>query len=236
VTENIHIKSEGSGSGDEDYLGPESNGHEDDSNPDWHVIFGAADYTTLIKPKSTPTSRAARDKTYSVLKSFLIATINAGDMPDAATILHHGPQFGVAVGQLAEADKRAARAVDWLTQPSNPYVLFLLTTMGFGAQLYRNHEDSIKQLPAKIKTDREQRKMMRRTAKNDPPRFTMRILGRNIPIRWNVKFRPGALFKGFRGQTHDPRDLVNHVFNDQKLLDALAAQGLIVVKREHEPG
>ena len=233
VTEGIHVHSQGPGTdGSEDY-GPLGNA-QPESEPDWQVIFGAADYTTIVKPKSTATSREARDKTYSMLKALTFMAIQSGDLPDAAAILYHGPQFGVAVGQLAEADKRAKAAIDFLTSPSNPYLLFLFAAMGFGSQIWRNHEEGMKELPDKIRMSRQQRKMIRQASKNDPPRFTAHIFGRAIPIRFNPKVRLGAIFKGLRTQTREPKDLTDYVFSDPKLLRSLSDLGLRVVRVDAE--
>lgn len=202
---------------------------EDDADG-WRVILGAPDYTTLVKPKSTATSREYTRKTNSLLKSGVIFCVKSGDMADAATIIHHGPGFSVAMGQLADQDERAKRMLDFLTSPSNPYINALLIGTSLIFQLARNHEKALHDLPDNVRATRRQRKAMRAAQKEAPPRFTMRLLGREIPIRWQPRVKLGALFTGFRGQTHPPDDLTNHVFSDPKLLKALADQGIIVVK------
>jgi hypothetical protein len=213
------------GNGHGIYTGPpESDGEN------WEVIFGAADYTTLVKPKSTATSREYRDKTYSMLKSLTIAFIKSGNMPDAAACIQHGPGFGVAMGQLADQDERAKRMLDFLTSPSNPYVNALLIGTSLISQLVRNHEIALQALPNNIKMSRRQRKAMRQARAEVPPRFTMHLFGREIPIRWNPRVKIGALFAGFRSQTAPPEDLTEHIFSDPKLLKALADQGIIVLK------
>ena len=214
---------------------PGGNGYPQQDEPEldgWQIIFGAADYTTLIKPKSTVVSRTYRDKTYSVLKAATVGSINSGNMADAATFIHHGPSFGIAVGQLADADERARKAIDFLTSPSNPYVVFLMTAIPLISQLVRNHEEALSAIPQNIKMGRRQRKAMRSAQKDVPPRFTMHLFGRDIPVRWNPRVKPLAFLKGFRSQTNDPGDLTNHVFEDPKLLKALADQGILIIKRD----
>jgi hypothetical protein len=202
----------------------------EDEPSDWTVITGAADYTTLIRPKNTAISRKYRDDTYSILKSLAIGAINVGDMADAATIFHYGPSFGIAVGQLAQADERARKPIDWLTTPSNPYVLLLMSAIPMISQLARNHEKALQEIPRQIKMGRRQRKAMKATKTAQPPRFTMRILGREIPIRFNTP-KLGGMLRVFRTESHDPTDLVNHVFSDTDLLKALESQGLIIIRK-----
>jgi hypothetical protein len=196
----------------------------------WQVIFGAPDYTTLVKPKSTAVAREYRDKTYSMLKAVLIGAINTGDMADAATIVQHGPAFGQAIGQLANSDERTRRTLDFLTAPSNPYMTALMVALPFFSQLFRNHEKALQELPNNIRMTRRQRKAMRAAQSAEPPRFTAHILGRDIPIRWRNPVRLSGVGKILRTQTADPALLVDHVFQDERFLKALADQGILLIK------
>jgi hypothetical protein len=219
---------------DTDYPDYSANGQPEDDTADWTVIIGAADYTTLIRPKSTAISREYRDKTYSMLKALVIGCINAGDMADAATLLHYGPSFGIAVGQLANSDERARKGIDWLTKPGNPYVSFTMTATSMVSQLVRNHEKALSEIPNTIKMSRRERKAMKAARRSEPPRFTMRLLGREIPVRIKLPRVSGTL-RMLRVQTTHPQDLVNHVFQDEKLLRSLEDSGIILVKRQDGP-
>jgi hypothetical protein len=214
---------------------PDAPDYRDEPEPDrddWTVIIGADDYATLIRPKSTAVSREYRDKTYSMLKSLVIGCINVGDMEDAATLLRYGPSFGIAVGQLANQDEKARHAIDWLTKPGNPYMSFTLTGLSMVSQLVRNHEKALSEIPNTIKMSRRERKAMRAAKKAEPPRFTIRLLGREIPVRMNFPRLKNSLGL-LRVQTTVPHDLVNQVFSDRKLLNALEDSGVILIKKEH---
>lgn len=220
-------------------IDPESNGYPDEPPEEEDgisAIFGAADYTTLVKPKNTAISRKYRNDTYSILKSLMIGAIKTDNMADAATIVYHGPSFGIAVGQLADADEKARRVIDFLTSPSNPYITFALTSMTLVSQLVRNHEQAISEIPAKIKLNRRQRKAMKSVASEQKPQFTAHLFGRDIPIRYVPRIKFKAIFSALKTQTHKPDDMVETIFGDPKLLKALEDQGIILVRKsDNEP-
>src|SRR6201986_3087977 len=129
---------------------PEVNG-DGNNRPDYTSLFEATDFTALIKPAQSAVAREYSGKVKSLLKAGTIGAINIGDFADAAAFLHYGPGFADASGQLAEADKRARAAVDILTAPGNPYAMFLMTGIPLIAQLFRNHEEQIQELPGAVK-------------------------------------------------------------------------------------
>lgn len=202
---------------------------------DWREIFDAPDFTSLVKPAQTARAREYSLKVKSALKSGLVGAINIGDFPDAAAILQYGTPFADASGQLADTNEWAAKGIDIITSPGNPVMLFLMTAVPFGAQLWRNHEDVIKQIPETRRQARLRRKAMTSAAKAEPPRFTIRFMGRSWPVHFRTP-KIGKILAGFKSQTRDPNEMTYQVFTDAAVLRALKKQGIVLVKREGDNG
>jgi len=205
------------------------NGQPEDDTPTWQAIFSAPNYADLIKTRSTAKSREYRDKANSVLKAFLIGSINAGDYPDAAAILRHGPAFSNATGSLADSSDRAAAIIDMITSPANPVAMFVLTAVPLMAQIFRNHEKQLERVPEARRQAKRQRKAMRAARKSEEPRFTIKLFRWNIPVRWHPKrVDVRKLFAGFRSQTLEPMALAEDVFTDHDVIKALEKMGILV--------
>jgi hypothetical protein len=196
------------------------------TEPDWRSIFDAPDYTQIVKTVQTAKSREYAIKVKSVLKSGVIGALNINDFPDAAAILAYGPGFADAAGQLAEASPRAERAIEIITSPSNVYVTFALTALPFFAQIVRNHEPQLKELPNVRRNARLRRKAMSDAKKAEPPRFTIRLFGKEWPIRFRSRFKPSKVLALFKTQTQEPESLTINVFSDPKVIKALEKQGI----------
>lgn len=208
--------------------GPEANGHYEEA-PSWQAIFSAPNYSDLIKTRSTATSREYRDKTNAVLKAGLVGAINAGDFPDAAAILRHGPAFANATGQLADSSDRAAALIDMLTSPANPVAMFVITAIPLIAQLARNHETQLEKVPQARQQAKRQKRAMKEARKVEEPRFTVKLFKWHIPIHWHPKkLEVRKLFAGFRSQTLDPNALSADVFTDRDVLKALEKMGVLI--------
>jgi hypothetical protein len=205
-------------------------GKPEDSN-DWRSIFDAPDFTALLRPAQTVKAREYSGKVKSVLKAGMVASINVGDLPDAAAILTHGPAFADAAGQFADSNELAANAIDIITSPGNPAVLFVMTAIPLVAQLFRNHEDVIKNIPEARKNARLQRKAMATARKAEKPRFTIRAFGREWPVRFRTP-KVSKVFSGFRSQTRDPDAMTMAVFTDPAVIRALRKQGIVMVRTD----
>jgi len=177
-----------------------------------------------MKVRATSVSREYEARTNSVLKSLMLSSLNAGDFPDAAAIIHYGPQFAKATGGLADANDYARRAIDILTSPSNPVAVFALATIPLIAQVMRNHEQQLAEVPATFRERRRERKAAKAmgTGKHKaPPRFTIKIGKRAIPIYFRIRLSGmSKLFAGFRAQTQEPVSLASRVFSDPDLIKA----------------
>jgi hypothetical protein len=208
------------------------NGHP--TGPDYSSLFSAPDYATLVKPAQTAKAKEYSDKVKSFLKAGMVGAINVGDFPDAATILERGPAFADATGQFADSNERVAKMVDIITSPSNPAMMFFMTGLPFMAQIVRNHEAVIKDMPELRRQAKRQRKAMAAARKAEKPRFTVRVLGREFPVRFRTpKF--GAVFGMFRAQTRNPEDLTIQVFSDPAVQRALRRQGINLVRAQQPP-
>jgi hypothetical protein len=209
----------------------EDNGHYEDETPDFQTIFNAPNYASLITAKQSRKAKEYTAKVNSIFKAATIATLNAGDIPDAAAILHHGPPFSHALGQMADSNKTTAQFIDLITSPSSPVVLAVLTGSALVAQLMRNHEAQLKDIPKNRRQARLQRKAMAGAKKSESPRFTIRFLRWQIPVRFTSRVKVGTLLSGFRSQTKDPGELSGQVFSDEAVVKELEKQGIRLVAR-----
>lgn len=206
---------------------PSANGGE--AQQDYTSLFDSPDLTTLMRPAQSAKAKEYASKVKSALKAGTIGAINIGDFPDAATFLHYGPAFADASGQLADANDTAAKAIDILTSPDSPYLVFAVTALPLLSQLFRNHETALADLPNTMRNARKRRMAMATAKKAEKPRFTIRVFGREFPIRFR-----GPNFRKFgqalRSQTRDPGALTSEVFTDPRVIRALQRQGIILVK------
>lgn len=203
-----------------------------EETPDWQSVWNAPDYSQLITSRQSKVAREYTVKCNSVVKALTLASINAGDFPDAAALLHYGPPFTHATGQLADSSDTVKRTIDLITSPSSPAVMFALTGIALVAQVMRNHEAQIKEIPETRRMAKARRKAMAGAKQAEPPRFTIKVLGRQWPIRFRSRIRWSKFFSGFRAQTRNPEDLTLAVFSDPKVLSALEKQGIKLVKRD----
>lgn len=218
--------------GDDGTFTPPANGQAPPS--DWRSIFDAPNFTDLIRPAQSAKAKEYSGKVKSVLKSGTIAAIKMGDFPDAATILAYGPGFADAAGQLADENEWAEKAIDILTSPSSAPLTFALAASTFAFQLLRNHERTLQELPNARRNAKLRKKAMQDARKAEPPRFTIRILGREWPIRFQPKNRLKGVLGAFRSQTQDPTQLTYNVFSDQKVIAMLKKQGIVLVAPQND--
>jgi hypothetical protein len=167
------------------------------------------------------------------MKACMMASLQAGQMPDAAAFIKFGPSIGNATGALCDKDERAQAVIDMICTPGNPYVMFGMATIPLLAQLFRNHEPELHEAAERRKMRRKQPKAERVKV---PPKSIVTI---KIPFtkrEWKVpiRFNASALFGQFRNQTSPPNDLAYAVFSDPKVQQALEKQGVYL--RDERPG
>jgi hypothetical protein len=206
------------------------------AGPDFDVILGAPDLAELMrKPRNTPTANEYKKKTASVLRTVTVGAIAAQNLPDAATLLYHGPGLATSVGNLADHSEMARKAVDMLTAPDNPWLVFAFTLIPMASQIMRNHEEQLTELPARWAMGKKARKA-RADAKagkvKSEPRFTVKLpFGRSIPIRFKFNFKLAKALKGIHSSTYDPSELTYGVFSDPALGKELEKYGITVQLR-----
>lgn len=207
---------------------------DDTPKVDYSALFDAPDFSTLIKHSPSPQAKEYTAKVNSLLKAAVTTQLRSGNIPDAAAILQHGPQFSQAVGDLTDTSDFAKRAVDILTAPESPLFIFALTAGALGFQIYRNHEKEIATASLTMRERRAMRKQAKASGEKvvrEPAKtVTVKLpFGRKITL--NVRFKMpviSSVAKIFKSQTAEPSILVNTVFSDPKLQRALKAQGFII--------
>lgn len=196
---------------------PSANGETPTEVPQWQAILDAPDFLTLLKgPRKTPTAREYEIKVQSALKEVLKFRLGAGTpagLADVATILAMGPNLAERAGILADTDERAKHALDMLTAPDNPWLMFALAALPFIGQLFRNHEDQVKAIPGGFKKTREQRKAERAAR----PKPVLHIGKREFKLPFRVSLKFGML----RQNTYDPQYLINQVMSSPKVRSAI---------------
>ena len=198
------------------------------------ALFDAPDFSTLIKGRRSPGAREYETKVKSALKAGAIGSLRNGQVADAATIFRYGPGLAAATGDMCAVNDRAKKAVDLLTAPENPYFAFLFVALPMVSQLFRNHEQQIDQIPAVRREARERRKM-RRQAEDNRRIATVHVpfLRREIKLRVGLRINPfKGLRQGFRASSQPPEQLIQIVFSDPKLQEALAKQGIGIVQTD----
>lgn len=216
---------------DPDYFNPDVNGHDSDGDAE-NVILTAPDFSTFVKSSRTANAKAYERKVQSALKTGFYGALKSGQLPDAATILYYGPNLAQSAGDLADKDERIARGIDMLTAPDNPYVALGLAALAIIGQFARNHEDTLSAIPQAMKEGKRERKARRAAEKENP---SGRHLELKLPFgrtaRIGLRFRLRAFRKlglAFKLRSHDPAQLVTEVFSDEKLLKALAKEGIVI--------
>jgi len=197
--------------------------------PDFNLILGAPDFAELFKKSKNQTVRDYERKAASAFKAVAVGSMQAGNWADAATFLWHGPGAATAIGQIADASPRAKQMIDMLTAPDSPWLVFAVTMLPLTAQILRNHEKDIQEIPAHWNMSRKARAHRKELRKEteDPPRFIIKLWRWHIPVRYKMRFRPWKTFaSGVRSQTQEPNILAAKVFTDPALLSALDKIGV----------
>lgn len=214
---------------EEDFFTPNSSSPNGESPPQYVTIADAEDYEKFIRKPQTAISREYNKRVKSMLKAGMFGAINTGNLSDAAAIVHYGPDFATAMGDLADTDERIRKVMDMITTPANPYAMAFMVSLPFLAQLFRNHEEVLREVPA---TWRERRKARRYSSSGDDTAATTATVklpfGRKINLRFRLRLRnPLKLFMaGARSRTYSPDTLTVKVFSDPKLRTALEKQGI----------
>lgn len=215
---------------------PEDTGNGHGEYTDFRLILNAPDFATFIKKTKNAQVRRYETRTASALKAAALGLMQADDFADAATVLWFGPGIATATGFVADASPRARGIIDMITAPNSPWVALALSVMPMVAQLARNHEAELADVPKRFSMSRKARSMrkaQRAQVEAQPPRFTIKLGKRSIPVRF--RFNVARMFSaGIKAQTVDPVVVTSRVFTDDALLAELRRLGFNIkpVQRE----
>jgi hypothetical protein len=226
---------------DDDYPeAPEAGYTNGDSSgqTDFRLILEAPDFATFIKRTKNARVREYEKRTASAFKAIALGAMQADDFPDAAAILWYGPAIATATGHVADTSERARHLLDIVTAPNSPWVALAASLVPLVAQLARNHEPALEELPKRFamgRKAREARKQARvKEAEKTPPRFTIKIGRWQKPVRF--QFSPWRLMStGIKAQTVDPTVVTSRVFTNEDLLHELRRIGFNIKPVQREP-
>ncbi len=117
-------------------------------------------------------------------------------------------------GALADENESFRKAVDLITAPDNPAVMFAIIAVPLVMQLFRNHEGQIQD----ARKERILRKTMtaedKKAVKAARPRVEFRFLGRTWKLPFRFKVNLGGML---HMNTMEPNNLVYTVISDPKI-------------------
>lgn len=200
---------------------------EADPETDEEISFDFLDdnLADFLKKPVTAKSREYQKKVNAFLNTGMRFCIQQPELiPDAAAIIAHGGKFAKACGDLADADDTAAKFLDIITSPQNPYIMFAVTAIPLVAQLIRNHEPQLQEMPGKFRNRKRSTKTERKAARAGKPglEVTVPILRRKFTLRMPLNLRLGY----GRSQTVDPQRLAAGVFGNEKVRKELDKRGI----------
>lgn len=197
-----------------------SNGHEP------NLKFIDSDIGEFIKRPKTAIAREYEHKVESALNAVMrFCAQNPKTVPDAAAIIAYGDNFAAAVGEVAEVNAGTRRMIDLILTPESPWLALAIAGIPLATQLMRNHEATLATIPKRFGS-REQRKIAkaeRKSQRASQPKFTVKILGREIGVRF-----PGIKLGFLTSQTVEPDALSKAVFSNEQVVKALKKRGIDV--------
>jgi hypothetical protein len=198
---------------------------------DYSSLFDAPSYSSFIKTAPNSKAKSYEARVASMMKAGMTVSLNNQQWADAATFLKHGPGFSKAAGNLAATDARVAGIIEMLTAPDSPYVMFALVALPMVSQLFRNHQDEVKQAGVSWKETRAEKRRNRKAGVVPPKAapLTVHLFKREIRLPIRLKLRMpkfGNMFKAFLAPTQHPSHIAAEVFNDPAVVKALHSMGL----------
>lgn len=205
--------------------------------PSWEVIFGAPDYSSIIKVRKSGKAKDYEQRVLSMEKALLNGALRRSNLPDAALLLQHGPALAEALGAAADESEYVAHAIDIFTAPDTPWVPLVLSLTAVIGQFYRNHEPEFQQAADNAKQGWKQRRAARKQKiidrkagvirEDTGPRTVIKLpFGRKITLKWKLELPGlGTIFTGLSRTALPPERLVHNVFSDDALRVALKRQG-----------
>jgi hypothetical protein len=188
---------------------------EEDPRLNWSVILDAPEIASFLKKTETPRAKEYRDKVNSLLSTAV--QMRLGDpngLADVSAILQRGPVTAIRAGALADDNENFRKALDVITAPDNPAVMFALTVVPLVMQLFRNHEGQLQDVRTAHAAKKKLTPDEKKAAKAARPRVEFRALGRTWRLPFRFKFNLGSILKM---NTYPPDMLTASVIGDPKI-------------------
>ena len=218
--------------------------HDDQSRDDYSsqpefTLFDAPDYALFIRHHRTDRGKEYEQKVASMLKATALASFRNGNVVDGCAVLHYGPAFAKKCGDLTDVSPGAAQAIDLLAVPDNPWVGFGLIAIPFMLQLFRNHQQQAQIVGQTFRERRAERKRAKAEGLTSSRQKRGRPVTLRFPFGRKLTFHialpaPAFMANIMYAQTREPRDLARQVLSDERLVKALAKEG-IQFTRKSEP-
>lgn len=165
-----------------------------------------------VKPPRRPRNAAAYERKLTGVLQGLITELapHEATQPDAAVLIMHGPKFCTTWGNAAAEHDQVARAIEWLSQPTdNALLLAMMATVPIVLQVVRNHEPVLQPQPRGLRLP------FLKDSDGNPrtlrlPKVGIRLT--NVP--------------GYAAATNDPQKLREHVFSNPDIIAQLRKQGV----------
>lgn len=173
---------------------------EDFDNPDDGII---------TRPVQSRTAKQYSAKMRKLMQTaFRVTAAKEQTVADSAALIMHSENISEKFGNLAEADARVARGIDWLVDGSeNPYAAAITATVPLILQMIRNHEPQLEPAQRGIRVP-----------------FTK---GKRV-----IKLRFGIKLGQLEPLTNDPDALVQYVYSQPAVIDKIKKHGIYVAFRE----
>lgn len=184
---------------------PRSNTTGETSTPIFDRTAAESAFAVADKPQRNKRAEEYEKRVQSILNDGIrMCAASPRTVADAAALIAYGDSVASKTGDLADADPRVRRAVDFITSGTeNPYLAMAIATVPLAAQIIRNHE----------------------TKNNVDARFNVRIpfTKKTLRIPFRIRLKNPVL----RSVTQEPSALSTAVFSNpliaQKLKEARIA-------------
>lgn len=180
--------------------------------------YDEPDPRAIKQPRRPNGAAHYEEQLASVSRGAIKTLIKHEAYADAAVLLMHAPDACKAWGNAAADNDRIARAIDWLSEPTdNPVLLALTATAPIVLQMFRNHEPALQPAPRGFQLP---------TFTRDPETGKRRIGRRTVRLpKIGIRLQN---FPFYAAATNDPNALVRHVFGNAKIQAELKKQGIEV--------
>lgn len=186
----------------------------------WQAILDAPEYTSLLKGRPSAEAREYQERVNSILKETLKYRLGAGTisgLADVSAILAYGPDFAERTGVLAAHDDKAKKAIDMLTAPDNPWVLFAFAALPLIGQVLRNHDEDVTRIRRGWSKEARAERRAQKETRAVAPKPKIRLFKREITLPFRLRIKLSL----FRPNSVEPQVLINQVMGSDKVRKAI---------------